>query len=188
MTLETRIRHEGTKLEIDLDELHRYGQYYLDSTREYIIYARVYTQGTKDSRFVRETQVGTDYTFKPVEVAVDDVQQRLKDELLITVTDREAERIATYYGQGGVEVVSSWADDLGGDRILTKAEYGVISADIDEPLLGWSDEFEGIVSRARAATDLTARAISSKLLHAACDASPGEHGYSARVKLTDSTT
>lgn len=184
MGLETTIRYKGTELEIDLDELQRYGHYYIDSERDLIINANVFTHGTEDSRFVRETQVGTDYILVPVEVDCEDLQQTLEEELSISISDREVERIATYYRQAGVEVIGAWANEFNDDRFLTKAECEVISTGVVEPLLGWNEEFDDLIDREEEVTNLTTRDITSKLLRAASDASPGEHEYSARIKLT----
>ncbi|WP_311174148.1 hypothetical protein [Halobellus ordinarius] len=183
MTLKTTISVEGTEIEVDLDELTRYGAYFIDSDRGLIIRASVYTCGTKDSRTVRETEVGTGYTFRPVEVDTTKLQETLEDSLDIEITDSEADRIASYYGTEGVEVIGHWTGDFDGDRILSRASGKYISTDIEEPLLGWDHEFEALIDRVTTATDHTRREVMWALLNAAQDATPGNAEYTAQVKL-----
>ena len=185
MTLTTTVEHSGTEFEIDLDTLRRYGQYYIDTDRDLIVKADVYTHGTEDSRFVTATDVGTDYTIQPVEVDVDAVKHSVEDDLAITVTDDDAERIASCYQQGGVTVVDHWASELDGKRILMKATNGIVSTDVTDPLTGWDHEFETVIDRAQAATGLPRREVTWKLLNAAREASRGDYEYSARVALVD---
>lgn len=185
MTLTTTIETNGTAIEVDLDELDRYGQYYIDESRNLIIRAVVYTQGTKDSRSVGTTQVGKDYTLTGVAVDQDEIKQFVDAELNLTLTDQEAERIATYYQQEGVEVCGHWMTDFPGDQILTKADGRILSTDVQEPLVGWSSEFEDLITRAAATTELASRDIQWTLLNAARNASPGDYEYSARIELID---
>ena len=124
MTLTTTIQTNETAIEVDLDELNRYGQYFLDETRNLIIRAVVYTHGTKDRRWVGKTEVGTDYTIKEVPVNRDKIKQFIDKELNLTLTDEEAERIASYYQREGHEVVSHWMTDLSEYQILSKAKIG----------------------------------------------------------------
>lgn len=185
MTLTTTVEHSGTEFEVNLDALRRYGQYYVDTDRGLIIKADVYTHGTEDSRFVTETDVGTDYTIHPVEVDVDAVKQSVEADLSITVTDDDAERIAEYYQREGVTVVDQWASNLDGKRILGKATDGIVSTGVTEPLTEWDHHFETIIDRAQAATRLSQREATRKLLKAAREASPGRNEYSARIALAD---
>jgi hypothetical protein len=185
MTLTTTVEHSGTEFEVDLDTLRRYGQYYIDTDRDLIIKADVYTHGTEDSRFVTATDVGTDYTIQPAEVDVDAIKQSVQDDLAITVTDDDSEGIAAYYQQGGVTVVDRWASELDGKRILRKATNGIVSTNVAEPLLEWDHQFETIIDRAQAATGRPQREVTWKLFNAARDASPGENEYSARIELVN---
>ena len=185
MTLTTTVEHSGTEFEVDLDTLRRYGQYYVDTDRGLIIKADVYTHGTEDSLFVKGTEVGTDYKIRPVEVDVDSVKQSVEDAPDITVTDDEAEQIASYYQREGVTVVDWWDDDLDGDRILGKATEGIVSTDVEEPLNGWNHRFDTIIDRVTATTDLPQREVTRKLFNAAREASPGDNEYSARIELVN---
>lgn len=184
MTLTTTIETNGTEIEVDLDELDKYGYYYLDEARNLIIRAIVYTHGTKDSRWVETSEIGTDYTISEVEVDIDELKRFVNAELNLTLTDEEAEHIATYYQEQGHEVVSHWMDDFSGDRILSKADYKIISTDVEEPLLGWEFEFEDLITRIAAITELPDREIQWKLFNAARSASPGDFEYSAKIELT----
>lgn len=183
MTLTTTIQTNETAIEVDLDELNRYGQYFLDETRNLIIRAVVYTHGTKDRRWVGKTEVGTDYTIKEVPVNRDKIKQFIDKELNLTLTDEEAERIASYYQREGHEVVSHWMTDLSEYQILSKANSRIISTDAQEPLLGWDSKFEDLITRVAATTVLTERNILYTLLNAARNASPGDYEYSAQVEL-----
>lgn len=184
MTLTATLDIDDATIDVDLDELSRYGQYYIDDERDLIIRAVVYTHGTKDSRWVGTTEVGIDYTITQVRVDPDEVQQYLNDEVGAVVTAEEAERIATYYQREGVEVIGHWLDDLPPHRILAKANGRIVSTGVEEPLLGWEREFEDLIARIAAATELPDREIRLKLLNAARRASPGENEYCARIELT----
>lgn len=185
MTLDTTIEHDGTEMTIDLDELQRYGQYYLDHDRNLVIKASVYTHGTKDSRFVRETTTGTDYTIEPVNIPVDELRSSIEEALEIDVTEQEANRIARGYSRIGVEVVSRFAADLHGDRILTRADYsGIVSTDVEEPLLGWGHDYAELIDCVETTQWRSQRDIIWELFRAVRDVAPGDHEYSARIELT----
>lgn len=184
MTLTTTIETNGTAIEVDLDELDRYGQYYIDQNRDFIVRAIVYTHGTKDSRWVGTTEIGTDYTLTDVPVDQDEIKRFIDDELNLRLTDEEAEHITTYYQMWGTEVIGHWMSDLGEYRILAKADERIISTDVQEPVVGWDQEFEEMIIRATNTTDLTESEIQLKLLGAARSASPGDYEYSAKVELT----
>lgn len=185
MTLEITVKHSGNGFEVDLDELRRYGQYFIDTDRNLIIQADVYSHGTEDSRYVTATVVGTDYRFRPVDIDTEAVKQALQDELTITVTEDDAERIAAYYQQAGVEVVDRWAEEFTGRRVLSKATDDLLTTDIEEPLRGWEHEFKTIINRERTATDRSAREITRVMLNIVQDASPGDREYSARIELVN---
>lgn len=183
MTLTTTIETNGTDIEVDLNELSCYGQYYIDETQDLIIRAVVYTHGTKDSRRVGTTEIGTDYMISEVEVDRDEIKRFVDTGLNLTLTDEDAERIARYYQREGIEVVGHWMNYLPGDRILSKADGRIISTDVQDPLLGWDDEFEDLIARTAPTTELTNREIQQKLFNAARSASPGENEYSAKIEL-----
>jgi hypothetical protein len=184
MTLTATLDIDDATIDVDLDELSRYGQYYIDDERDVIIRAVVYTPGTKDSRWVETTEVGIDYTITQVSVDPDEVQQYLNDELGVVPTAEEAERIAAYYQREGVEVIGDWMADVPPHRILAKADGRIASTDVEEPLRGWDDKFEDLIARIAAATELADREIRLTLLNAARSASPGEDEYSAKIELT----
>lgn len=184
MTLPATIKTDETTIDVDLDELSRYGQYYINDERDVIIRAVVYTHGTKDSRWVGTTEVGTDYTITQVSVDPDEIQQYLNDELGVVLTAEEAERIAAYYQREGAEAIRHWMGDLPPHRILAKADGRIVSTNVEEPLLGWGDKFKHLIARIAAATELPDREIRVKLLNAARSASPGEDEYSAKIELT----
>ncbi|GAB7091395.1 hypothetical protein JCM18237_16660 [Halorubrum luteum] len=185
MTLETTIKHNGTEMIIDLDELQRYGQYYLDRDRNLIIKADVLTHGTKDSRFVRETITGNDYTIEPVFLPVNKLRDSIEEALKIDVMDQEAKRIARDYSQMGVEVVCRFAADLHGDRILIKADSsGIVSTDVEEPLVGWEHDYAELIDRVETSQWPSQRDIIWELFGAVRDVAPGDHEYSARIELT----
>jgi len=184
MTLTTTIETNGKATQIDLDTLNRYGQYYIDETRNLIIRAVVYTHGTKDSRWVGKTEVGTDYTISRVPVDRDKIKQYIDEELNLTLTDEEAERIATYYQGEGLKVIKHWMTDLPGDDILGRADKRILSTDVQEPVIYWDSKFEDIVTRATATTERSEHEIKFALLNAARSASPGDYEYSAKVELT----
>jgi hypothetical protein len=184
MTLTATLDIDDATIDVDLDELSRYGQYYIDDERDVIIRAVVYTPGTKDSRWVGTTEVGTDYTITQVSVDPDEVQQYLNDEVGVVVTAEEADRIAAYYQREGAEVIGDWMADLPPHRILAKTNGRIASTDVEDPLIGWDREFEDLIARIAAATELSDREIRLTLLNAARRASPGEDEYSAKIELT----
>lgn len=185
MTLETTIKHNGTEMTIDLDELQRYGQYYLDRDRNLIIKADVLTHRTKDSRFVRKTTTGTDYTIEPVHLPVNKLRNSIEEALKIDVAEQEANRIARDYSQTGVEVVCRLAADLHGDRILVKADSsGIVSTDVEEPLVGWEHDYAELIDRVETSQWTSQRDIIWELFGAVRDVAPGDHEYSARIELT----
>jgi len=185
MTLKTTIEHDGTETEIDLDELDRYGSYFVDTDRELIIHASVYTHGTRESRHIRgEVTCGTDYTFEKISVNRERVREYIDAELQVEISDEELEIAVSEYQFLGTAVASRFDEILDGKHILSKAQSGVVSADVEEPLLEWDDVFGDVIDRALAENgDLTRRNIVQELFNALRDGTPGEHEYSARIKL-----
>lgn len=188
MTLETTIENDGTEMTIDLDKLHRYGRYYLDRDRNLIIKAYVLTHGTEDSRFVRETTTGTDYTIEPVDLPVNKLRGSIEEALDIDVTEQEANRIAREYSEMSVETVRRFAADLHGDRILVKADRGgIVSTDVEEPLVGWDRDYAELIDRVETRQWPSQRDIIWELFGAVRDVAPGDHQYSAQIELTASS-
>lgn len=187
MTLKTTVTHDGTEFEIDLDDLDKYGSYYVDEERGLIIDATVYTQGTRDSRHLRdEPAIGTDYTFKEIPVDRETVTEHLQESLNVKPRPDEIDAAIKEYQFAGIEAVGQFADDLDGYRILSKANNDIISTDIEQPLLGWDQALGDFIDRATYHSDTrTRREVTWELLTALRNASPGEYEYSARVKLID---
>lgn len=140
MTLTETIEHSGIEFEVGLDTLHRYGPYYIGTDRDFIIRADVYTHGTKDSRFVTEMEVDTDYTLRPVAVNVDSVKHSVQNDLSITFTDEGTDRIASYYQHEGVTVADYWESELDRNRTLRKATRDIVSTNVMELLAALTGE------------------------------------------------
>jgi len=187
MTLKTTIERDGTETEIDLEKLDKHGSYFVDSERGLIINASVHTHGTRDSRHVRgEVTCGTDYTYEDVSVNRDRVREYIDAKLSIEISDEELETAISEYQFLGVAVVSDFSTDLDGKRILSKAQSGVISTDVEEPMLGWEDVFGDVVDRGYEENDdLTRGNIVRELFNALREGTPGDYEYSARVKLVN---
>jgi len=187
MTLITTITHDSTEFEIDLDDLDKYGSYYVDEEHGLIVNAKVYTQGTRDSRHLRdEPEIGTDYTFEEVNVDRESVTEHLKESLNVEPRPDEIDTAIKEYQRAGIEVVGEFAADLDGYGILRKASNDIISTDIAQPLLGWDQTLGNFIDRATKHSDTrTRREVTWELLTALRNASPGEYEYSARVKIID---
>jgi hypothetical protein len=187
MTLNVTVQHGSTELELDLDELDKYGSYFIDRERGLIIHASVYTHGTRDSRYVRgDVTTGTDYTFKGVSVNRERVREYIDAELQVEISDGELETAVSEYHVYSTEVVGRFSEMLDGKRILGKAQSGVVSTGSEEPLLGWEDVFSDVVDRALEENDdLPRRDIVRELFNALCEATPGENEYSARIELVN---
>lgn len=187
MELKTPIENDGTEREIDLAELERYGEYHVDHENGLVINAPVYTQGTPESRFIRGDVVyGTDYEFEPIEVDSEAFREQVQEELNLELEDSEVEQFATEYGQTGIAVVGQFDEQLHGYRILGKAEEGVVSTDVEEPLLGWEHAFGEAVERAIEQSNLESRReVINSMFKALQESSAGSCEYSARISLTD---
>jgi len=140
MTLTETIEHSGIEFEVGFDTLHHHGPYYIGTDRDLIVRADVYTHGTKDSRFVTEMEVDTDYTLRPVAVDVDSVKHSVQNDLSITLTNEDVDRIASYYPHEGITVADYWESELGGNRTLRKATRDIVSTNVMEPLATISGE------------------------------------------------
>jgi hypothetical protein len=187
MELKVTIQYGGTEREIDLTNLDRYGKYHVDHESGLIIDAPVYSQGTPNSRFVRGDVVyGTDYEFEPIEVDSEAFREQVQEELRLELTNSEVEQFVKEYGRAGTEIVGHFSEQLDRYQILERAREGIVSTDVEEPLVGWEHTFGGAVERALKQTNLESRReVTYIMFKALQQSSPGSCEYNARIKLTD---
>lgn len=185
--LKLDIEHKGTEREIDLAELDSYGDFHVDRVNGLIIKAPVYTHGTPDSRHIRgDVVVGTDYEFVPIDVNREAVRERIERWVQVRLSDSELTRIVEEYQLAGVYEVERFDEKLDKYEILRRAEEGIISTDVEEPLIGWESIFGNSLQRALDQSDLDSRRrVLAKMFNALEESSTGSCEYSARIRLTD---